>query len=60
MIAEDFLMCFRSKNVREISVEGNRIKVIHPGDFEMLHDLRALTLRNNRIKLVWPKSFQVR
>ena len=48
----------RSKHVKDISIEGNRIKVIHPNDFDMLENLRTLHLRNNRIKLLWPKCFQ--
>ncbi|XP_064634417.1 insulin-like growth factor-binding protein complex acid labile subunit [Lineus longissimus] len=48
----------RSRQLQELSITGNRIKRLQPGDFEMLTNLEKLTLRKNKIKGVEEKTFR--
>jgi len=45
-----------STNIRELVLQGNRIKAVHPDALASLSHLRSLKLPNNRIKLLMDKS----
>lgn len=49
----------RHRDLEDLTIEGNRIKVLHPGDFEHLANLKRLRLRNNRIHTVSASSLKV-
>lgn len=43
---------FVSPELKQLAIEGNRIKILHPREFDMLKSLKKLSLRNNRIQML--------
>ena len=43
--------------IEELTIQGNRIKSIHGGDFDGLTHLRSLKLRRNRLKMILGPAF---
>ncbi|XP_013403218.1 toll-like receptor Tollo [Lingula anatina] len=46
-----------SRELKQLAIEGNRIKIVHERQFEMLHDLKKLSLKNNRLKTISREAF---